>query len=202
MLHRRRDKDSHLDTILYEIAMLRHCSKTLAAKKTRKSDSDEALAEYNLVIEGFLLHFRNLLGFFTTLHSEKPDDLRLDRPDVWFRQRLTEKTYSGLRNRTKIINTKYSETFKNNKAPTDCYTLISKFLQHCTVVRYEQAVLGWKIDEMFLDIDPILADFEKQFPAQPSGAPALPLIATPDSSTTTTFIRHSASILFPVTKKN
>jgi hypothetical protein len=54
MLHRRPDKDSHLETILYEIDMLRHCSETLAAKKARQSDSLEALGEHNLVIEASL----------------------------------------------------------------------------------------------------------------------------------------------------
>ena len=33
MLHGRPDKDSHLDTILYEYHMLRHCANTLAARR-------------------------------------------------------------------------------------------------------------------------------------------------------------------------
>ena len=36
MLHHRSDKNSHLDTVLYEIDMLRHCSNKLAAKKAKK----------------------------------------------------------------------------------------------------------------------------------------------------------------------
>jgi hypothetical protein len=46
MLHQRSDKNSHLDTVLYEIDMLRHCSNTLVAKKAKKSESEEAEAEY------------------------------------------------------------------------------------------------------------------------------------------------------------
>jgi hypothetical protein len=59
MLHHRLDKNSRLDTILYEIDMLRHCSKTSAAKKASRSESEE---EYNLGIEGLLIHLRNLLA--------------------------------------------------------------------------------------------------------------------------------------------
>jgi hypothetical protein len=46
MLHQRSDKNSHLDTVLYEIDMLRHSSNTLVAKKAKKSESEEAEAEY------------------------------------------------------------------------------------------------------------------------------------------------------------
>jgi len=199
MLHRRPDKHSHLDTIHYEIDMLRHCAKTLPAKRTRSSDSDEALGEYNLGIEGFLIHLRNLLGFFTTLHSKQPGDLRLDRPQVWYGKPLDEKEYSKLRDRAKALNARYSETFKNTKDPTDCYTLISKFLQHSTAERYEQAVVGWKIEEMFAAIEPVLADFKTRFPASTSGATKF--VMGPADYSTTSFGRHSAILTSPPTKK-
>jgi hypothetical protein len=206
MLHRRPDKDSHLDTILYEIGMLRHCSKTLPAKKARKSDSDEASCEYNLVIEGFLIHLRNLIAFFTTQHSQ-PTDLRLDDPEVWYRRPVKERGYSDLRDRFRDFNKKYSETFKNGKT-LDCYDLISKFLQHCTPERYEQAVVGWQIEKMLAEIEPILADFERLFPARTLAAPsAVPVIGITDSGTTSTtsptsFRMYSAPIVLPVNKKH
>jgi hypothetical protein len=117
MLHRRPDKDSHLDTILYEIDMLRHCANTLAAKEARQPDSEEALGEYNLGIDGFLIHLRNLIAFFTTKHSLKRSDLRLDRPEVWCGKPLDETKYSDLRDQVQALNTRYSETFKNANTP-------------------------------------------------------------------------------------
>lgn len=200
MLHRRPDKHSHLDTIHYEIDMLRHCAKTLPAKKVRSSDSHEAWGEYNLGIEGFLIHLRNLLGFFTTLHSNQPGDLRLDRPQVWYGKPLDEKEYSKLRDHAKALNTRYSEIFKNAKDPTDCYTLISKFLQHSTTERYDQAVVGWEIDKMFAEIEPILVDFETRFPA--STPIAMKFVVGQVSYSTTTFNRYLAPWTPPPTKKN
>lgn len=200
MLHRRSDKDSHLDTILYEIDMFRHCSKTLAAKKARASESDEALGEYNLVIEGFLIHLRNLLAFFTTKHS-LATDLRLDHPEIWYQWRtVEEREYSGLRDKFQDFNTKHSETFKNGKT-LDCYDLISKFLQHCTPERYEQAVVGWEIEKMFAEIEPILSDFEKRFPSPTSAALVLPLTMGAINAHTTSFRVLPPSVVSPSTKK-
>lgn len=64
-MHERSPKDSAIDTLLYERDMLRHCAETIDTKKKRfeLSRSEEDRAEYYLGIEGFLLHFRNLLGF-------------------------------------------------------------------------------------------------------------------------------------------
>jgi hypothetical protein len=127
MLHRRSDKNSHFDTVLYEIDMLGHCSNTLAAKKAKKSMSEETEAEYNLGIEGFLIHLRNLLAFLTTHHSRNTD-LRLDRPEVWLGRPLAEKKYSDLRDKAQAFNDSYGETFNDGKK-LDCHDLISKFLQ-------------------------------------------------------------------------
>lgn len=199
MLHRRPDQDSHLDTILYEIDMFRHCSKTLAAKKARKSESDEALGEYNLAIEGFLIHLRNLIAFFTTQHSQ-PTDLRLNHPEVWYQRHVEEREHSDLRGKFQDFNTSHSETFKNGKK-LDCFDLISKFLQHCTPERYEQAVVGWEIEKMFAEIEPILADFEKRFPSRTSAAPVLPLTMGAISANTASLRTFPASIDLPLTKK-
>ena len=81
MLQQRSDKNSHLDPVLCEIDMLRHCSKTLAAQKAKKSESEEAVAEYNRGIEGFLIRLRNL-PLSSRLSTSRNTDLRLDRPDA------------------------------------------------------------------------------------------------------------------------
>jgi hypothetical protein len=56
--YERSAKNSHLDTIRYEIGMLGYCYREFAGAK-----HTEPLR--NLLIEGFLLHFRNLVEFFS-----------------------------------------------------------------------------------------------------------------------------------------
>ena len=196
MLHKRSDKNSHLDTVLYEIDMLRHCSKTLAAKKAKASESDESQAEYNLVIEGFLIHLRNLLAFFTTLHSI-PSDLLLDHPEVWYEKSLDEKEYSDLRDKIRAFNDNHSEMLNGGKK-LDCHQLISKFLQHCTPERYEQAI-GWDIEKMAAEMEPILADFEKRFP--PATAPATLPVVWPGSATCSTSTMRIGAVAAVVENK-
>ncbi len=201
MIHQRSDKNSHLDTILYEIDMLRYCSKTLAGKKASACESDEALAEYNLGIEGFLIHLRNLLAFFVPGHSI-PTDLRLNHPEMWSgRSTVNPREYSDLIKAAKLFNADHGATF-NEAKKLDCYTLISKFLQHCTPERYEQA-LWWDIEKMSAEIEPILVDFEKRF--APAPAPAQPhqarVLVSPVSSHSTATMRMSAVLLEPREKQ-
>jgi hypothetical protein len=186
MLHKRSDKNSHLDTILYEIDMLRHCAKAVPTTKARSSESDHAQAEYNLAIEGFLIHLRNLLGFFTTLHS-LPTDLALNRPEVWAGRSVDSREYSDLIDVAKAFNDHYSETWNQKKL--DCYDLISKFLQHCTPARYEHA-MWWDIEKMAAEIESVLAAFEKRF------APVtVPVIGIGMASCSTATMRIGSVIL-------
>ena len=62
-MHERSPKSSAMDVLLYEREMLQHCAETVNDKQARftQSLSDQDRAEYYLGIEGFLLHFRNLL---------------------------------------------------------------------------------------------------------------------------------------------
>lgn len=160
MLHQRSDKSSHIATILYEIDMFRHCSKTLAVKRASISASEEAQCEYYLAIEGFLLHLRNLIAFFSTDHS-RPPDLVLNDPKVWLGRNILEKEYADLRDRMRAFNDAHSETLYDGKK-VNCYNLISKFLQHCTPARYENAV-GWEAEAMTAELEPVLSDFIKRF---------------------------------------
>jgi len=56
-VYQRSEKKSHLDTIWYEIAMLEFCHSELG-KRTGMSEP-----ACNLFIEGFLLHYRNIIEF-------------------------------------------------------------------------------------------------------------------------------------------
>jgi len=68
-------KLNHVETILYEMDMLDFCFRRLRERK-------RAGADYNLCIEGFLLHYRNLIQFFGNhmgLKAGKPAEWSLQR---------------------------------------------------------------------------------------------------------------------------
>jgi hypothetical protein len=163
-VHERSQKNNPRDTILYEFDMLRHCAGTLSAKKAiaDHSGSDRDGAEYYLGIEGFLLHFRNILAFFTNKRLTNTD-LTLDRPEQWAERAVDPHEYGDLTVRSKQLNDKYGVTVNEKKS--DCYDQISKYLQHCTVLRHERSK-KWNIESMFADILPILDDFETRFVAR------------------------------------
>jgi hypothetical protein len=160
-MHERTTKKDHADTIMYEIDMLRHCASTLPAKKAEKETSDYAKDEYNLCIEGFLLHLRNLLGFFTNLR-QRPDDLIINDPVQWANHAMEAGLYSDLTEAAKKFNVAYGVKRDDSAKERKCYGEISKYLQHCTELRYVRA-RDWDIEKMFSEFDPILTEFMKRF---------------------------------------
>ena len=139
--------------------MLRHCAATIETKRRRfqKHSSDEdAVYEYYLGIEGFLLHFRNLLGFFINKGS-RSTDLTIARPANWSNGRpVDEQITTELTKRAELVNQSHGQR------KGDCYQKISWFLQHCTTHRHQEA-RSWDIERMFADIEPVLDDFVKHF---------------------------------------
>lgn len=151
-MHERTGKETAVQVILYEREMLEHCAKTCNSKRDgwEASRSEEARAEYNLVIEGFLLHFRNLLGFLINKRIAATD-LTINHPEQWANGRAVDATLlSKLTDRARDVNTKHALSEK-----VDCYTKISWFLQHCTEHRYLRHA-DWDIEIMFADITPVL----------------------------------------------
>jgi len=156
-LDQRASKESHLATILYEIDMLRHCA-SAHSEKRKRVDADGSLAargEYYLSIEGFLLHARNLLAFFT-IRKNETTDLIINEPEVWFGKAVNPRQYSDLVKAMREVDADFSEGGKS------CYDEISKFLLHCTTMRYER-LREWDLEGLFKRIDPILEDFKKRF---------------------------------------
>ena len=144
-------------TLLYEIDMLRHCKRTSNGKRKAHDErpSEETRAEFCLCIEGFLLHMRNLLGFFTN-QGTWVSDLIINRPDRWAIEDVDLADCQGLINSAEVVNKKYGEHGK------DCYKNISQHMQHCTTFRGPGAK-SWNIDGMFADLDPILQEFGERF---------------------------------------
>jgi hypothetical protein len=105
--------------------------------------------------EGFLLHLRNLLAFFTS-QKDKPTDLGINAPVEWVGRKVDQRNYSDLMKVAREINEKYGQE------RSTCSDQISKFLQHCTAYRHERS-RGWNIEAIFADLDPMLREFERRF---------------------------------------
>jgi hypothetical protein len=157
-MHERPPKESALEVVFYERDLLQHCAKTVDAKKKQadKSPSPENKAEYYLAIEGFLLHYRNLLGFFIN-RGNRPTDLTLARVDKWADGRSVDDSFCHkLTERALQVNETHGIQYGDVK--NDCYGKISWFLQHCTDYRYK-AQRDWDIERMVDDLNPILEEF-------------------------------------------
>ena len=139
--------------------MLRHCASSLGEKRARERTSEILRAEYYLGIEGFLLHLRNVLAFFTN-RKNCDTDLVINEPDTWAGRAISQCQYSDLMKSSREFDRKYGVTLDGKQK--ECYDEISKFLQHCTTHRCERAK-RWPIEEMLADIDPVCHEFEKRF---------------------------------------
>jgi|SRR5689334_3287806 len=159
-MHERSPKNSAMDVLLYEREMLKHCAETVNEKQARfaRSFSDEDKAEYYLGIEGFLLHFRNLLGFFINKGSQRTD-MTLGKTTSWANGMVVDQTITkGLTERAQEVNKKHG------LGSGDCYQKISWFLQHMTTHRHQEA-RSWDIENMFADLKPLLDKFVEHFAA-------------------------------------
>ncbi len=156
-LDQRATKGSHAHTILYEIDMLRHVASTHIDKR-RGADADgspAAICEYYLSIEGFLFHARNLLAFFTN-RKDATTDLIINQPEVWYGKAVDPRNFSDLSKLMKEVDKEFGGDGKS------CYDQISKFLLHCTTMRYER-LKEWDLEGMYKRMDPILEEFKQRF---------------------------------------
>jgi hypothetical protein len=128
-------KLEHSETILYEMNMLDYCYSRLRERKYADAN------DYYLCIEGFLLHYRNLIQFFGN-HT----GLRAGRPEDWSPAKtLSESELASIQN-ANLLN--------------DYDWPISQYLCHCTPIRAERD-REWKHIEMYERIAPLLANFRK-----------------------------------------
>lgn len=137
----RRLKESHLDTIQYEIEMLRYCADALVGQP--RVDDDRL---GYLRLEGFLLHYRNLVRVFSGMGQQHDDDISTAHPESWAGRALTGWELDAIKKPAEDLDTHYHQ-------------LISKYLQHCTTLRYEEPY-EWDVQRMLAELEPLLAAFE------------------------------------------
>jgi hypothetical protein len=139
VFYERRLKESHVDTVMYEIDMLNFCFSKLPPGRNCKAPE-----EY-LLLEGFLLHYRNLLSVFSGKHLSYGDELGIAEFAKWGGKKLEPKTSDAIIAMTEAPDNKY---FQN----------ISRYLQHCTTYRY-QDTMSWDVTSMKDEIDPVINAF-------------------------------------------
>ena len=144
VLYERKPKESHRETVSYEIDMLAFCF-----DKLPKDKGCERSDEY-LYLEGFLLHYRNLLEFLSGAHHRNGYDISTRDPDTWANRKMSTAEIAAIVDPAKGPDAKYHQ-------------VISTYLQHCTLSRYQQGMV-WDVIEMKSAIEPAIAEFERAFP--------------------------------------
>lgn len=162
-MYSRVKKESHLDTIRYEIDMLDFCYLRLMTLTCLGEQGDA-----NVFFEGFLLHYRNLLAFLTGDHCREKD-LSIRHPEVWARRPVTDSELETIRSKAEELDKLY-------------YQDISCYVQHLTEKR-ASTDRGWMVEEMYKRLAPLLDRFEDVVPRlafeQPRQQPRLQAIGEP-----------------------
>lgn len=175
--YERSRKKSQLATIWYEISMLGF-THSILIKQQEMSEP-----ENNLYIEGFLLHYRNLIQFFSGTPGKhrkggngKAADLSTHAPEIWAKRRLTDDEIANIQTPARKLEDKYWED-------------ISQFLQHCTERRFVE-FHDWNLDEMFDELDSIVSSFHKSFPPDDQRQRPTVTLLSSDAAHTATITVH------------
>jgi hypothetical protein len=144
-IYERTEKESYLDIIYYEWNMLNFAFEHFKLGKSRFSQP-----QWNLLIEGFLLHYRNLIRFFSGKeHRTHKGDLSTMHSEIWANRNLTEDETQRIKVPALALDAEY-------------HSKISKYLQHCTIDRITPA--EWDLERMHAHLGPIFKVFEHAFP--------------------------------------
>ncbi len=158
-------KLEHVQTIHYEMDMLDYCYGRLRERKWADAN------DYYLCIEGFLLHYRNLIQFFGN-HT----GLRAGNPKDWSPRPLSDAEVVSIQNASLLA--EYDGQ-------------ISQYLCHCTPVRAERDI-EWKHIEMQGKIAPLLTNFRKLFPSEPRKPKEMLMLGAESVSTATVEKRRTS----------
>jgi hypothetical protein len=140
----RRPKESHRDTIAYEIEMLQFSAGKLLSA-TLRSEQEEWMH-----LEVFLLHFRNIIRVLSG-ENHRHDDISTAAAYLWAGRDLSPEEIEQIQKPAIELDRKF-------------FTEISKYLQHCTTLRSD-AGKSWDVRGMAAEINPLITAFERSFPA-------------------------------------
>ena len=140
----RDDKESHLDTIYYEIRTLRYAFDWIQGHWDRCRDQDRRTA----LLESYLLHYRNLAQFFAS--RGRQTHLQFRKGKVWAGRALTEKELAAIGKPGKQVEGAHASR-------------ISIYLSHCTPERFTQPI-KWEVGQMNREIEEVISEFVRSFP--------------------------------------
>jgi len=148
-------KLTHIDTVFYEIDMLKFCYSRL--RQGMWTDRRDAY----LFLEGFLLHYRNLIQFFG-------DDggLKVSDSEVWS---------------AKMLSKAELQTIMDKRPSKKYFGLISQYLSHCTKKRAERD-RAWNCVEMYEELSSVMSKFESLFPREVTRLGRIIVAETPPES--------------------
>jgi hypothetical protein len=166
--------------MLYEMDLFRHAAHRLVEDKWQ-NEMDKWVC-----LEGFLLHFRNLIEFFGRT-KPRPDDLSILKPERFWRDPVNRPAEEVLQ---QMHRPDLWEKYEDRDNPEK----ISRYLQHCTEQRVEPK--NWEIGEMFNELYGLLDGFERLLPDKTRTwvMPALQVkrvLVGSESAGTNTVIKHS-----------
>jgi hypothetical protein len=138
-------KLNHVDTVLYEIDMLRFATGRLVEGDWK--DSRDAW----VYLESFLVHYRNLLEFFGKPEASGTD---VHVTTIWRLENISPpETLDKIRATGMDLLKRYEPPDNQGGGR------ISQYVQHCTTKRIEPK--DWGLDKMLEDIGPLLAEVEE-----------------------------------------
>lgn len=146
-MYSRPDKLDDVETVLYEVDMLRFSICRLVENKFCKP------ADQWVFLEAFLLHYRNLIEFFGKPSPIADSDLSIRRPKDFWRKNPPDS--AALRSMTAPDLWSKYDSRRNPES-------ISKYLHHCT--KHRVIKKKWNVSQMYEDLLPVIEKFESLLP--------------------------------------
>jgi hypothetical protein len=143
MIVSRREKESHLDTIHYEVELLRYSFAWII-----KNWANTRPGERYVHLETFLMHYRNLVDFLAGRGGHQ--HLQFPHGQTWAGRDITKEELAEIQEPALKLWQKYDG-------------LISIYLVHCTVQRADDK-LEWDISEMMREVEAVIRRFLGRFP--------------------------------------
>jgi hypothetical protein len=171
----RLEKATDVDTILYEIDMLRFAASELVGGKLEHGNREW------VYLECFLLHYRNLIEFVgKEQHLVQKTDLHVS--NIWKKIRTSPpKELAKLSAEGRKLWEKYERTDDR----------ISRFLQHCTTLRTQ--FKEWEVGTMYNELDPLLQAIEIAIRPARAQEPTV-TISHVGANSTATWVTHGPLI--------
>ena len=170
----RTEKESHLDTIHYELTMLNFCCAQLELLSPTGNR-----ASFNVFLECFLLHYRNTMEFLSGSHHRnarkqgETSDLSTADPRPWAGRELSADEVGSFQTLAKRIDVKYFQD-------------ISQYLQHCTERRFAEDKF-WNFRGMYAELQPAVQAFLERFPPRYIRGSKVPTLGDANSTATVTY---------------